>query len=297
MGSRSPTFKYQTPASMQTKPQARDYAYGHPKKYPIGTVFPDRKTLSDSMVHGPTQAGIHANTTHGAYSIVISGGYEDDEDHGSWFWYTGEGGRRNDGAGPQVKDQEWGDKGNRALNMSFHQRKPVRVIRGHVRDSPYGPPEGLRYDGLYLVREVKTMKGKSGFKVCKARFVRQPNQDPLPPPRWTVDQPVNENIDISEEDPAEADSGSESSESGSDSDIEVVSVSVQRPAPLVACTSSANNVRKRTRDELDDDDDVVRKPPKAPIVDTTCTLPKKSSLTGKKKLVMLPKITKNKSVN
>ena len=31
----------------------------------------------------------------GAYSIVLSGGYVDDEDHGEVFWYTGEGGGDN----------------------------------------------------------------------------------------------------------------------------------------------------------------------------------------------------------
>ncbi len=34
-----------------------------------------------------------AKETNGAYAIVLSGGYVDDEDNGMSFWYTGEGGQ------------------------------------------------------------------------------------------------------------------------------------------------------------------------------------------------------------
>ena len=39
----------------------------------------------------PTVAGIHGNTETGAYSIALSGGYEDNIDLGECFTYTGEG--------------------------------------------------------------------------------------------------------------------------------------------------------------------------------------------------------------
>ena len=42
-------------------------------------------------VHRPTVAGIHRGED-GAYSIALSGGYEDDVDLGDCFTYTGEGG-------------------------------------------------------------------------------------------------------------------------------------------------------------------------------------------------------------
>ena len=37
--------------------------------------------------------GIHGSDAHGAYSIVLSGGYEGDTDDGHEFTYTGSGGR------------------------------------------------------------------------------------------------------------------------------------------------------------------------------------------------------------
>ena len=38
-------------------------------------------------------AGIHGRESEGAYSIVLSGGYDDDRDEGGEFTYSGSGGR------------------------------------------------------------------------------------------------------------------------------------------------------------------------------------------------------------
>jgi hypothetical protein len=38
------------------------------------------------------RAGIHGSTSDGAYSVVLSGGYDEDEDKGDTFVYTGSGG-------------------------------------------------------------------------------------------------------------------------------------------------------------------------------------------------------------
>ncbi len=43
-------------------------------------------------VHRPVVAGIHGGP-QGAYSVAVSGGYDEDVDQGYWFWFTGEGGR------------------------------------------------------------------------------------------------------------------------------------------------------------------------------------------------------------
>ena len=40
-------------------------------------------------VHNPHISGIAGQSKHGAQSVTLSGGYEDDEDHGEWFLYTG----------------------------------------------------------------------------------------------------------------------------------------------------------------------------------------------------------------
>lgn len=48
---------------------------------------------SEAGVHRPHVAGIHGRESDGAFSLVLSGGYEDDIDSGEEFFYTGSGGR------------------------------------------------------------------------------------------------------------------------------------------------------------------------------------------------------------
>jgi putative restriction endonuclease len=94
---------------------------------PIGTTFPDRRALLDAGVHRQLQAGIAGSAAEGADSIVVSGGYEDD-DFGDLIIYTGQGG--NDPVTKrQVADQRL-SLGNAALAESCRKGLPVRVIRG-----------------------------------------------------------------------------------------------------------------------------------------------------------------------
>ena len=43
----------------------------------------------DYVHNQPPIKGITGQQDHGAQSIILSGGYKDDEDHGEWFLYTG----------------------------------------------------------------------------------------------------------------------------------------------------------------------------------------------------------------
>lgn len=53
--------------------------FGHIPGYPIGSWFESRATLAKAGLHRPLVAGISGTETQGADSIVLSGGYEDDE--------------------------------------------------------------------------------------------------------------------------------------------------------------------------------------------------------------------------
>jgi putative restriction endonuclease len=64
---------------------------------------------------------------HGS-SIVLSGGYVDDEDLGDVIIYTGEGGR-DPNTGRQVADQQL-TLGNKALAENHLNGIPIRVHRG-----------------------------------------------------------------------------------------------------------------------------------------------------------------------
>lgn len=84
-----------------------------------GTLFKGRKELHDAGIHCGHMVGIAAK---GGESIVLSGGYNDDEDEGDVIIYTGEGGR-DSATRRQVADQTL-TRGNLALFKHFRDGKP-----------------------------------------------------------------------------------------------------------------------------------------------------------------------------
>jgi putative restriction endonuclease len=134
--------------------------FGEIEGVTVGTEFASRAELAAAGIHKPTQAGISGSTVEGADSIVVSGGYEDDEDYGDYIIYGGQAG--ND---PNTKHQiaDAGlSRGNLALVVSYNKGLPVRVTRGlGSKQRTY------RYDGLYLVERWWADRGKTGFKIYR----------------------------------------------------------------------------------------------------------------------------------
>ncbi|KAJ7910533.1 PUA-like domain-containing protein [Mycena leptocephala] len=158
-----------------------DPRYGPPKCVSIRRCWETRQACSEAGVHKPTMAGI-SGCKDGAFSIVMSGAYEDATDEGETFTYIGTGGKRDSAfgsAGPQVADQSMEHPHNKYLTKSLATSQHVRVVRGPDPLNPWAPTNGYRYDGLYSVTEAWEEKGRSGFKVCKFRFVRNSGQPPL----------------------------------------------------------------------------------------------------------------------
>ena len=141
-----------------------------------GTLFSSYAELNQVKVHTQTQAGISGSQLEGADSIVVSGGYEDDQDFGDEIIYTGHGGR--DSSGKQIADQTL-TRGNLALAKNEIDNLPVRVIRGAHKGNLFAPEVGYRYDGLYRVESHWIELGKSGFNVYRFKLVKQNNS--LPP--------------------------------------------------------------------------------------------------------------------
>ncbi|XP_015367414.1 PREDICTED: E3 ubiquitin-protein ligase UHRF1-like [Diuraphis noxia] len=167
----------------------------------VGTTWLFRVQVSEAGIHRPPVGGIHGRDNQGAFSIVLSGGYEDDVDNGDEFLYTGSGGRDLSGnkrTALQSCDQEL-TRYNRALALNCNAKidsekgataadwkkgKPVRVVRNYKlgKHSKYAPELGNRYDGLYKVIKYYPETGISGFTVW--RFVLK-RDDPTPAP-WTA---------------------------------------------------------------------------------------------------------------
>ncbi|XP_050375965.1 E3 ubiquitin-protein ligase ORTHRUS 2-like [Argentina anserina] len=154
----------------------------------VGECWEDRLECRQWGAHFPHVAGIAGQANHGAQSVVLSGGYLDDEDHGEWFLYTGSGGRDLSGNKRTNKDQSFDqtfEKYNKALQVSCMKGYPVRVVRSHKeKRSSYAPEKGLRYDGVYRIEKCWTKVGIQGFKVCRYLFVRCDNE----PAPWTSDE-------------------------------------------------------------------------------------------------------------
>lgn len=143
--------------------------YGAVSGVEVGDRFATRLDLREAGLHRPQRAGICGSKHRGgAESIVVSGGYVDDEDHGHVIIYTGHGGQDNNNR--QVRDQRASDPGNAALIASITSRYPVRVIRGAGGNPQYSPPKGFRYDGLYTVESYWSKTGADGFKIVQFRL-------------------------------------------------------------------------------------------------------------------------------
>ncbi|WP_416876095.1 YDG/SRA domain-containing protein [Kitasatospora sp. SC0581] len=136
----------------------------------LGQKFNNRRTLSQSHVHRPLQAGICGTARFGAESIVVSGGYEGDQDFGDVIIYTGQGGRDPE-TGRQVRDQEL-TRGNAALATSAASGTPVRVVR--MVQMARQANLGYRYDGLFRVEDYWTERSRAGFGVWRFRLVALP---------------------------------------------------------------------------------------------------------------------------
>jgi hypothetical protein len=138
--------------------------FGHQPRVPIGRWYPGRRGFHDALVHRGLVNGIFGDDEEGAYSVSVSGGYEDDVDEGYKFVFTGEGGRhlnvdpktgkaKNLRTAPQTRAQGM-KKGNLALKRSCETGNPVRVIRGYKGKSVWAPREGYRYDGVGVPSKV-----------------------------------------------------------------------------------------------------------------------------------------------
>ena len=111
-------------ATQMPTPNYGDIGFGEIPGYPPGSVFASRRELHSSGLHRHTMAGISGSESDGADAIVLSGGYQDDEDYGDLIIYTGQGGNSS---GRQVADQTL-TRGN--LGLAVSQRKGLPASFG-----------------------------------------------------------------------------------------------------------------------------------------------------------------------
>ncbi|KAJ2723393.1 hypothetical protein GGI07_002668 [Coemansia sp. Benny D115] len=174
----------------------------------VGQSWQYRIQVSESGVHRPPVSGIAGSSTKAAQSIVLAGGYPEDEDRGEEFLYTGSGGYDLSGNKRQARVQTFDQqlvRQNLSLALAcaapvnevkggeakdWKQSSPIRVCRSYkiAKMHPeFAPAEGVRYDGIYRIVKYWREKGVSGFYVWRYLFRRD---DPEPAP-WTEEGRAN----------------------------------------------------------------------------------------------------------
>ncbi|KAI7727785.1 hypothetical protein M8C21_025016, partial [Ambrosia artemisiifolia] len=146
----------------------------------VGDVFCFRMELCVLGLHGQIQAGIDylssklsSNGEPIATSVIVSGGYEDDDDQGDVIVYTGHGGQDKNSK-VQVVNQRL-EGGNLGMERSMHHGVEVRVVRGFKYKGIVGDKIYV-YDGIYKIEEYWFDVGRSGFGVYKFKLVRMEGQ-------------------------------------------------------------------------------------------------------------------------
>lgn len=140
-----------------------DYYFGELPGEPVGKVYDNRTAAKDARVHQVTQQGIAGNRHVGCASIVLSGGYETDEDYGYEVFYTGAGGQ-DPATRQHVAHQDLDKSDNAALVRSQETGLPIRIVRGAGHNSDHAPKVGYRYDGLYKVIKHYENYPADGFR-------------------------------------------------------------------------------------------------------------------------------------
>ncbi|KAI9794835.1 MAG: hypothetical protein M1816_002963 [Peltula sp. TS41687] len=157
-----------------TVPKVSAAVFGH-NGIQVGTCWPLQIAALRDGAHGARIGGIHGRVDEGAYSVVVSGMYNDlDRDEGNVIHYSGSGSHENE-------DQQEAKITNatKSLQASVHSGKVIRVLRSSSGHSRYAPSAGLRYDGLYQAKAcLQSTNGKGGVYL-QFRLERCANQPPI----------------------------------------------------------------------------------------------------------------------
>ncbi|KAL6718268.1 hypothetical protein ACLMJK_004356 [Lecanora helva] len=150
----------------------------------IGQWWPLRISALKDGAHGAMQAGIAGNQDDGAFSIVISGGYEGmDEDNGDTVYYSGSNSHDNKEAEAQISVS------TQSMLTSYERNRSIRVLRSAKGNATFAPKAGFRYDGLYNITNVdRRAVNQKGGAYVRFKLERKAGQEPIPRNAPTEDE-------------------------------------------------------------------------------------------------------------
>ncbi|KAK7716711.1 hypothetical protein SLS64_002416 [Diaporthe eres] len=142
-----------------------------------GDWFPKMVVARFRGAHSGGMRGISGDPESGAFSIVVSGQYDEDLDEGDVLYYSGEAADKNENPHEVI-----GRATNDSLVESYGNRQPVRVLRSASkgeRHRHYSPACGIRYDGLYTVVAVQNRHNAKGGLYQRFKLRRLGGQEDL----------------------------------------------------------------------------------------------------------------------
>jgi SAD/SRA domain len=145
----------------------------------VGQLYQSRALLAGDRIHTAHQSGIVGTVkAGGALSIILSGGYEDNEDKGNTIIFTGQGQAKQKFTGGNLAMAEScaaAVNSEGATAQDWRSSKEIRVVRAALKGAHknnFAPTEGLRYDGIYKVSEYTYEMGKNNHMVYKFTLKR-----------------------------------------------------------------------------------------------------------------------------
>lgn len=153
----------------------------------VGDWWPKQICALRDGAHGAKISGISGNSADGAFSIVLSGLYDNlDADRGDTLYYCGS--HSIDNKNPTTPKNSCYTE---ALRHSIGTKKPVRVLRSSRSNSPWSPTHGIRYDGLYVVTGEEMKRNYLGGAYVRFRMDRITKQ-----PAIDMNRPTKEEVDL-----------------------------------------------------------------------------------------------------
>ncbi|MYW11731.1 HNH endonuclease [Streptomyces sp. SID2563] len=149
--------------------------FGPPPNVVEGAWFRTHGDLYAADVHRFSRQGISGTAHQGVDSIVASGGYAADEDHGDVIIYTAQGGSP-DKDGHITADQEL-TKVNEGMLVNYREGLPIRYVQG-LGIKGRKATEGYRYRGLYLVEDYWSVRTDRGFLMWQFRLAKSAAVEP-----------------------------------------------------------------------------------------------------------------------
>ena len=158
--------------SISSRFSARDCNVAGNNGLSVGDWWPMQLCALRDGAHGARISGIAGSKWNGAFSIVVSGQYEDlDADRGSTLYYSGSQALENKDPDVPVISMY-----TEAMRLSFQLRRSIRVLRSSRCRSRYSPSKGLRYDGLYTITGEETRANTHGGAYIRFQLERNKEQ-------------------------------------------------------------------------------------------------------------------------